>query len=70
MKQGTTIYHPKNLTCPDCDTDDIDKKVITEARNGDILACVRYKCMNCNCVRSSLPFRVIEPLNEEVEEYD
>ena len=70
MKRGTTIHHPKNITCPECGTNDFDKRVITEMRNGEIYACVKYKCMNCNCVRSSLPFRVIEPLNEEEEEND
>ena len=68
MNKGTTIHHSKNLICPNCGTKDIDKQVITEVRNGDTYACVKYKCMNCNCVRSSLPFRVIGPLNEEEEE--
>ena len=68
MKHGTTIFHPKNLTCPNCGTKDFDKRVITQVRDYDTYAWVRYECLNCKYAYSSLPFRVIEPLNEEVED--
>ena len=68
MKQGTTIYHPKNLTCPNCGTNDFDKQVNTYVRGSDRYASVRYQCLTCKYAYSSLPFRVLEPLTEEEEE--
>ena len=68
MKRGTTIHHPKNLTCPNCATKDFDKRVITSVHNHDTYAYVRYECLHCKYTYCSLPFRVIDPLNEEEEE--
>ena len=68
MMRGTTQIIPSDLICPNCKTKDFDVRTIEQTYHNGTYGCIRFQCKNCNYVYSSRPFRIIEPLNEEIKE--
>lgn len=68
MKHGTTIALPPDFLCLNCRTKDFDTKTIEQICKNDTYVCIRIECRHCKHIYTSLPFRVIESLEEEIKE--